>query len=126
MQLVLNKEYGGFHFNKEMTEWLKQNRNWTVLGYQDKNKKEYPVTTLIGERDYFSGVNNSIELRSHKDLIDCVKELKKLHENDKYPERYYGHIHGLKIVTIEMNPVIQDYHDGKERVQFDCQESYDD
>lgn len=130
MQLVLNTEYGGFYFNQEMTDWLQKNRNWTIVKQQDynyENKNNYPLTTLTGSNDYFYTPKDmdDIEIRSHKDLIDCVKELKKLHENDKYPEKFYGHIHALKIITVKTKLVIQNYHNGKEKISVELQETYD-
>lgn len=119
MELVLNIDYGGFSFNTEMALWLSENRGWTVLSEKKYNHKEkYPITTLIEMTgDYFFHPNDSIDLRSNRDLIDCVRALQTLHENDTFPESRYGHIHNLSVKNISFHIEIEDYHDGKERIK---------
>ena len=119
--MVLNTDYGGFSINTEMALWLSENREWNVISekeYNYKKKDEYPITTIVDMRgDYFySPCGDTIEFRSNKDLIDCVRAVKLAHENDSFPESRYGHINKLNIIKVGTLLEIEDYHDGKERV----------
>ena len=122
IELVINTDFGGFRFNTEMALWLIENRQWKVLKdkeYDYSQKDKYSINTLvegIGSDYYYHPGDDKLELRSNKDLIDCVRELKKKHENDEYPEKYYGHIHSLSIVKVAVELSIENYYDGKERV----------
>lgn len=119
LELVLNTQFGGFHFDTEMALWLIENRNWVVLSEKEYDyKKEYPINTLtevMGDY-YYSPHKDTIELRSNKDLIDCVRFLKEKHKDDVYPEKYYGHIHSLSVKRVKVRVEIEDYHDGKEKI----------
>jgi hypothetical protein len=119
MELVINVDFGGFSFDTEMALWLSEHRGWTVLPEKKYNYKEkYPINTLVEmSGDYFYSPNDGIELRSNKDLIDCVRALQILHENDDYPEAYYGHIHNLSIKKVAVHIEIENYYDGKERIK---------
>lgn len=121
IELVLNVDFGGFSFDTEMALWLEENCGWTIIAYSEYNYKDkYPITTLIDLKgNTFSSPNDGVELRSNKDLIQCVRALQVLHENDEYPEKYYGHIHNLKIETVNIHIEIENYYDGKERIN--CQ-----
>jgi hypothetical protein len=119
LELVLNVDYGGFSFNTEMALWLSENRGWDVIKEKEHDYKlKYPINTLVEMHgDYFfSPHSDKIELRSNKDLIDCVRELKKLHENDSFPDSH-GQIHSLVIKKVTVHIQIKDYHDGKEKIK---------
>ncbi|MCI0564443.1 MAG: hypothetical protein MN733_38720 [Nitrososphaera sp.] len=115
LEIIINTAFDGFSLNTEMALWLMENCGWPV----DPN--EYPVKMLFS---YGSGDNffhpraDSIEFRSHKDLVDCVRAIKEIHKNDAYPEKYYGHIHGLAVVTVKVNLSVENYHDGKEKINI--------
>lgn len=127
IELVLNVDYGGFRFDTEMALWLSENRGWQIIKNKDYDyKSQYPLTTLIDlGGDYFCSPKDNIQIRSHKDLIDCVRYLQKLHETDEYPESIYGHIHDLEIKKISVEIEIEDYHDGKEKVVCHVKENWD-
>lgn len=120
IEAVLNTSFGGFSLNEEMAQWLVENKKWTILNPNDYSYKEtYPVNYLLktGNDNYYSPTfNESLELRSHPDLIECVKSLQTLHENDSFQEKYYGKIFSLKVKKVKINIEIEDYHDGKERL----------
>lgn len=123
LEVVLNCKYGGFSIDSEMALWLMENRNWTVVKdsvYDYKSKNEFPTTCLVeGIGDWFHHAKysfNSIEFRSNRDLIDCVKAIKDIHKNDKYPDSYYAHIHSLEVVKVGVLAEIEDYDDGHERI----------
>lgn len=120
LEIVLNVEYGGFSFDTEMALYL-QELGWAVIKAKDYDyKAKYPVNTLIDcGNDYFTHPDlTSIELRTHPDLIKCVKDLQKLHENDEYLESHYGHIpHNFKVQSLQLEIEIQNYDDGIERVK---------
>ena len=119
IELVLNVDFGGFSFDTEMALWLTENCGWTIISYDQYNYKDkYPITTLIDLRgDMFCSPNDGVELRSNKDLIQCVRALQILHKNDKYPDSRIGHIHDLSIKTVKIHIEIENYYDGKERVK---------
>lgn len=117
MQVVLHRNYGGFGLTPEMANWLVDNKGWQLIDYNYKEK--YPLETINIENygsDYYCPNQDKIEFRSHPDLIECVKHFKKVHENDKYPDSYYGLIHSLKIVEVKVSLEIEQYNDGYERV----------
>ena len=120
LEVVLHTDFGGFSFNEEMATWLQENRNWTILNDEDYDysKKDYPLTTLVKQSfEYlYSPHSSDIKLRSHQDLIDCVRALKEQHKNDTYPDKHYGYIHKLKITSVRLVLEIEDYYDGKERL----------
>jgi len=121
VEAVLNARYGGFSINTEMALWLMEKRGWLITNDYDYQKKDYPINMLfeqkVGLKDYYYSPNHdNVEFRSHKDLIDCIKELQEKHKDDPYPESYYGHIQGLKIVTVKVHLEVEDCHDGKEKI----------
>lgn len=115
IKLVMHKSYGGFHIDKEMALWLSEHCNWSIGG------KECDLTCQIS--DYYSTNKfdiNSIELRSNPDLIKCVEALQNKHQNDSYSDKYYNYIYKLKIINYTINLSIEDYHDGKEKLNVYC------
>ncbi len=116
IEVVINDDYGGFSFDTEMALWLMENKGWVIE--KSYEKKDYPLNCLIESGlDYFyTPHRESIALRTHPDLIECVKTLKKFHENDSYQQKREGHIHSLAIKKVSINLEIDEYHDGKERV----------
>ena len=60
-----------------------------------------------------------VDFRSHKDLVDCVRHFKKVHEYDSYPDNHYGLIHSLEIQKVKVMLAVDDYFDGKERIRND-------
>lgn len=130
LEVVLHRKYGGFHIDTEMALWLMENRGWTVVKesqYDYKQKAEWPLTYLVesGSDWHYHPTSESLAFRSQKDLIDCVRALQLLHENDSYMERTYGHIFGLDVVKIKVFASIEDYNDGHERVNC-WSDSYED
>ncbi len=120
LEVVIHDNYGGFSVDDEMALWLIENRGWTLLAenqYDYKKESELPLTTLVDFHfSNYSPHQHKIEFRSHLDLLDCVRAIKKLHEDDDYPDSIYGHIHSLSIKKIKVHVGVEDYHDGKERI----------
>lgn len=110
IELVLHTSFGGFHFDTEMALWLSENRGWNIIRYADFDYKErgnYPVNTLLDMNSCFLPPNDNVGLRSNKDLIDCVRALQA--GNNRY-------VHRLTIMKVVIHVEIEDYHDGRERV----------
>jgi hypothetical protein len=122
LELVLNVDFGGFSFDTEMALWLSENREWIVIKeskYDYKLKDKYSINTLVemSGNYFYSPHGDKIELRSNRDLIDCVRALQKLHENDSFPDSHYGHIHNFAIKKVTVHVEIENYYDGKERIK---------
>jgi hypothetical protein len=50
-------------------------------------------------------------------LIECIRELQKLHENDSYSiKRYNVRAYNFEIINVQVHIEVEDYHDGKERI----------
>lgn len=119
LEVVLHRGYGAFHIDDEMALWLMEHRGWTMVkGMNAYPKGKWPMTCLDDEcHDFvYSPHGDTIEFRSHPDLIACVKALKELHKNDSHSDKMYGHIHKLKIAKMEISAGIEDYNDGYERL----------
>ena len=120
IQLVLNTDFGGFSVDSEMALWLIENRGWKLIPANEFDyKTKYPVNTLIDSTfaDLVHAPNaNTLEFRSHPDLIDCVKAVKLAHKKDSFPASRYGHIQKLSIKNVKVHLEIEDYHDGKEKI----------
>ncbi len=118
-QIVIHVGYGGFHVNQEMADWLEKNRAWILIDNKDYDHKAvYPLHTLVklGSDHYFNPDKNELEFRCDQDLIDCVREIKKCHEDDKFPDSRYHLIHKLRIVNLDVKIEIENYNDGYEKV----------
>lgn len=118
VEIVIHTEFGGFHLDMEMALWLMENRNWKVT----KKWEERENFQLIESFGDFHPTDDSINFRMNKDLIDCVRAIKEVHKDDKYPESYYGHIHKLEIVKMAVYIGVENYHDGKEKVNCHVEE----
>ena len=118
IEVVLNNSFGGFSLNEEMATWLVRNKGWVVLNDKEYDYREkYSIETLLHMFGSYVAPypnNNSFEFRSNKDLIECVRFFKKLHEN-KFKER----VNSLKIEKLDTQFSIEDYHDGYEKVVVD-------
>lgn len=109
IEIVINTEFGGFGFSTHMAMWLIQNRNWKIVDNMDYDIP-YPLETLLNTgTGYYSPNRDKIDLRAHKDLIDCVKDLK-----SKYPDD--RNLKALKVVKLKVNLEVEDYFDGIERI----------
>lgn len=130
LEAVINIDFGGFSLSDEMALWLLENKSWTILDNKEYDyKKKYPVETLLdlgGDMNIHPDLNSDIKFRSNKDLIECVRYFKKVHEDDKYPESYYGKIHSLSIKSLKFSVEIEDYYDGKEKIVGRVDYDFDD
>lgn len=118
LELVIHVSYGGFHLDTEMALWLLE-RGWNIVTqkeYEQNYPKKYPINTLHDLYGMFCPMDDTIEFRSHPDLIECVRALQKLHEDDDWPERRQVYVHRLQVVKVKINVEIEDYNDGYERV----------
>jgi hypothetical protein len=124
IEVVLHTNYGGFHVDTEMALWLMENKGWKIieennpLGNYYGKESEFPINWLKDSpHDYFFNPNySSLKFRTNPDLIECVKTLKELHKNDVYPMSRERYIHSLKVVKIKIHASVEDYYDGKERI----------
>lgn len=127
-EIVLHTDFGGFSFDDEMALWLFENRGWISIKHDDydyKKKAELPITTLIDMgHDMHCGVDNeSFKLRTHKDVIDCVRAIKERHKDDPSNVSYHSHIRKLSIRRISIVVGLENYYDGRERVTYSCDDS---
>ena len=122
--IVLNRNYGGFGCCTEMALWLIENKGWTLIQHKDydyKSKNKYPVTTIIDDKwnSYFLN-NESMELRTHPDLIECLKTLKAQFNPDNdlrsHDCVYSKEIDDLEIMQVSVQLGVESYHDGHERL----------
>lgn len=125
--LVINGNYGGFSLNREMAEWLRDNKGWKLAP-----SDTYPTDDfdLAGDNDFWYASTkwnrNEIEFRSNPDLIECVRWLKWKYRNyDKHSTRYIEdhrkassirHAYDLRIVKVNIEIGIADKFDGIEAV----------
>lgn len=120
--LVLNTDYGGFSLDTEMAEWLRDNRGWSLLNHEfdgrctDGTLKK--ALSRIMSNIYYHPEQHSIEFRSNQDLIDCVRELREKRANSTFNEWHYSHIKCLEVVEANVNFSVNNYHDGKERLEI--------
>ena len=121
VEVILNTSYGGFSIDTEMALWLMEHRGWTTdqdtrKAYHEKDS--WPVNCLVeyGRDHYSHPRSDAFEFRANRDLVDCVKALKLLHEDDPFPQERHSHLHDLDVIEVTVELGIQDYHDGKERV----------
>lgn len=116
IELVINTEYGGFSYNQEIAEWLKNKRKWKIITEKELGD-EHPLTTIIKlGSNHYATYKDCIELRMHKDLVNCIRELKEKHEDDDFTI-HHNQLDSLEIKTVSIFLDIEDYHDGKERVK---------
>jgi len=122
IEIVINKDFGGFSYDKEIADWLAQNHNWKVItcaklqpikiqnwGNSATSNQEHDLTTIIdiGNGLYFP-YKDTIELRTHLHLIECVKTLKTIPKTGRDRK-----VDDLKVQKIKIEIEIDSY-DGKE------------
>lgn len=115
IQIVLNVEFGGFSLDDEMVLWLAEHKGWTYAEGYDKNE----FVDLVGMHGHWvaSAKYKNDELRTHPDLIECVKTLQAKYEDLPFSEKHYHHIYNFAIEEIEVHVDVVEYHDGKERIE---------
>jgi hypothetical protein len=118
-EVVLNVEYGGFYFDEEMANWLKEHRNWTT---DDDGFVAPSLVKLSGGYYYPVDRLDVAALRCNPDLLDCVKTLQKKY-HDKGLSRFEmkrlqprPKVADLEIKEIEIKFEVEDFNDGKEKV----------
>lgn len=122
--LVLNVDYGGFSCDKEMAEWLRDNRGWSLLNKDHEFDGRCSDGTIkktlsrIMSNMYYHPDQHSIEFRSNQDLIDCVRELREKRANGTFNKWHYSHIKNLQVVEADVRFSIDNYHDGKEKLEI--------
>jgi hypothetical protein len=122
IELVIHTAFGGFHVNDEMALWLIDHRGWTLLPDTDEShtllQKGLPPKHIVSGKGDYNHVSDgsSPAFRSDPDVVACVRALKKAHENDSYPEKFHGHIHGLAVVTVTASVEGHNQYDGIENV----------
>lgn len=109
-KIVLNKEFGGFHLTEEMVNWLCTCREWPRSAFSNVSNDMYYLT---------GGHDNSIYFRTGIDLISCVEYLQHTHIHATSSDRRSCYVCSqLKVCQYEVEYSIEDYHDGKERLNF--------
>lgn len=110
IEVVLNVEYGGFHLDDEMVDYL-CNNCYFMRGHFDSVSKNWWVLKPYEKTDSF-------DFRSSVGLVNCVRELQNKYDNCEYNCRDHK-VHDLKIVEVDPPEYhIVDYYDGKERVEI--------
>lgn len=115
IEIVINTSYGGFHIDHEMAQWLKNNKGWTI-----GNKETDDLPPPSGGDHYGSLKHDfySTEFRTNKDLIECVKALKKEHPYDPYKTFNKTHyVQCLKVAECSIKLEVYNKHDGIEDVE---------
>lgn len=126
MEVVINRAYGGFSVCAEIVQLLIENRGWKVTNDWEEFSKSSDVTLLYdgGHNSFSHNYRLDMQLRTHKDFIDCVRTLKEQYKNDDRTQRQLRRgIHDLKIVKAYAELGVEDYNDGHERVTWNT--SYD-
>lgn len=121
IDVLINSSFGGFSLNDEIALWLQENRGWEIISRKDYDStKNYPIKSLLDwHHEYILFPNKEMDdltMRSHPDIIEAYKAIKKLHEHDDYPEKYYGTIHNFSIKRVSVYIDIENYYDGKEKI----------
>lgn len=83
MKVIKNCCYGGFGLSDEAFEWLIKNKGWVVTGWNHEGNKINPEADIIKKSEtmvidshyYLSKDEDSPELRTNPDLIECIEAL---------------------------------------------------
>lgn len=119
LKVVLNKTYGGFGVDEEMSLWLHENKNWKLLPESDYNYKEKYTNTIVEGQFgmYLPNDSRDLTLRQNPDLIECVETLRRQYEDKEndysYSEwRRLENTHKclqLEVIKIKLSFEIDDY-----------------
>lgn len=119
-EIVINNQYGGFSFDREMAEWLHKNKNWGIAGASDFPQDDLIAPCLIqwsGDLYYPVSRLDNVELRLNPDLIECVKTLRAKYEDQLQPgHKLRNKVLDLVVQKVNVEVDVEDVHDGKERV----------
>lgn len=116
-EMVVYTSYGGFSFDKEIAHWLRDNKDWKIGDAEKSENYNNQEFQLLQSYSFFY-IQKHLEdsVRFNKDLIECIKTLQKLHENDSYSERRQVEANCFQIVKLKVYADAKDVHDGKEEV----------
>jgi len=118
LEIVVHTTYGGFHFSAEMALWLMENYGWKVSkNEKDYMNKEFDLIETCGDYLYATKKYDDTEIRLNENLIECVKELQKIHKKDSFNEKRQNFIWNLEIKKISIDLSIIDTYDGIEEVR---------
>lgn len=118
IEIVVNVEYGGFSLDKEICEWLRDNKGWKESN--NVIQKGNNVIQIVGNYCYVAG--NNTEIRINPDLIECIKTLKEKHEeeceNTSFLDPYNAShkVLDFSIQKIKVMADVEDVDDGIEEV----------
>jgi hypothetical protein len=129
LTVVINGSYGGFSLNKEMAEWLRDNKGWKVAPSDTYPSNDYDLVFCGDDSVYPSTKwksNDSMAFRSHPDFVECVRWLKWKYRNydkhrshqieDRYLYSSISHAHDLCIVEVRVSVEVGDKYDGIENI----------
>lgn len=119
LKAVINREYGGFSFTQEISEWLEKNKGWKVGETEDCDIIQYG-------KDYFFPSNKD-RVRTNPDLVECIETLQEKYKDTDYTERRKNHqlqqLFALRVKKVTVHLEVEDVHDGKEEIS--CWSSVD-
>lgn len=123
IKIAVNTAYGGFSLTREMAEWLRDNKGWT-LGTFDDDYHNFDITGSNGTYFTKDDLENrgSFKSRSNPDLIECIETLQAKYELElkEIPawkrHEYIGNLATIKVETINIEISVVDENDGKEHI----------
>ena len=83
MKVVINRKFGGFGISDKATEWLINEKGWTLTHYT-KNDLADPDADFVANDEHIAMLGlysfahwwrSENELRCHPDLIACIESL---------------------------------------------------
>ncbi len=117
MKVVLHTSYGGFHLTKEIVEELnKLNFPWKDFGN--------PPNEPYSDNYIYTSYMNDFSFRSHSIFVNAIENLQKIKNDMDRIDYRKLYVSNLTVKNFELNPHIEDYHDGKEKLMLGGQEIY--
>ena len=119
-QVVINTQFGAFHFDKEMADWLAENKRWKIVE-KDVDEADWQSNMLVGySGNYYihpsQNRSEGLSIRTNPDIIECVRTLQEKHVDLPLSQRYGHKVLDLRIKDIDIHWSVEDVHDGKEKV----------
>lgn len=123
-EIVINNEFGGFGIDKEIADWLVDNKNWKIVDHSSflVNRK----TIYCCDFGYDIDFHENSTKRTDEDLVECVKILQKKYLEDGIKDVFDWNkkrknidvpkVLELKVKEITIEIDVEDRYDGKECV----------
>ena len=96
MKVIINTCFGGFELSNKAYEWLISKKGWRVVDSDNGHPNHYDAEIVRykshdGKTRYYFMNDNDKEIRTNKDIIECVETLGK---------KSWGELSQLRIVEI--------------------------